>query len=161
MSVIDPASMLNDIDNYFDRLEDAITQLEEQLLGFQSLTAAAEFTQLETSATELATSLADLEALLDQRGTLLLRLADDGKRPKSLRAFLKSSGDRERLERAEQLAAKVEQQRQRSITIFTAHYWLHETTQQIIRMIINPGPNPGTYGIKVRSHGGGLFDEAA
>ena len=151
----------DDIDQYFDRLEDAIAHLEGQLLGFQAVTAAADFKQLENSSTELAASLSNLESLLDQRGTLLLRLVDDGRRPKSLRAYLKDTGDRERFERAEFLAAKVEQQRQRSITIFTAHYWLHDTTQQIIRMIINPGPNPGTYGTKVRSQGGGLLDEAA
>lgn len=161
MSIMDPGTASSDIDNYCDRLEDAIDQLESQLLTFQALTAAAEFKQLEVAANELATLLANLESLLDQRGTLLLRLADNGKRPKSLRAYLKAAGDQERLQRAEQLARQIEQQRQRTIAIFTAHYWMHETTQQIIRMIINPGPNPGTYGIKIRSQGGGLFDEAA
>lgn len=161
MSAIDHVAVSADIDAYFDRLDESIELVDLHFQAFQTATASGDFKQLEPVTLELQGALATLENLLDQRGSLLLRLTSDGKRPKSLRQYLKQIGDEDRLQRADMLAQQIELQRQRSITVFTAHYWMFETTREVIRMITNPGPNPGTYGMKVRSHGGGLFDEAA
>ena len=161
MSTTDLQDSLTEVDAYFDRLEDTLDQVDQNLQTFMSVTAAGSFKELDPVTAQLQASLADLESLLDQRGGLLLRLTTNGVRPKSLRQFHKDTGDQQRGERAAMLATRIETQRQRTITIFTAHYWMYETTRDVIRLITNPGPNPGTYGMKVRSQGGGLLDEAA
>lgn len=152
---------VGDLDQYFDRLEQTVNQLDVELEDFIVVTAAGNFKELEPVTGRVQRTLSDLESLLEQRSNLLMRLVQDGQRPRSIRAFLRYKGDSIRLDRARSLALRIEQQRRRTITIFTAHYWMYDTTREVLRMITNPGPNPGTYGVKVRSQGGGLLDEAA
>jgi hypothetical protein len=161
MATVETDGVLVEIDHYMNQLDAAVDRLEECLDGLQQRTGEGKFDELEPIVARMPAAVAELETLLDNRGALLLRLGGDGPRPKSLRGYLKQSRQADRLQRADRLAAHIERQRRRCVSVFTAHYWMFETTRQIIRVITNPGPNPGTYGPQTRSGGGGLLDKAA
>jgi predicted RNase H-like nuclease (RuvC/YqgF family) len=149
------------IDRYFMDLEDSVAELQDCLDEISNRTVERKFEDLQPIIDRMPTAIANLELMLDQRGKLLSELNQDGRRPKSLRAFLRGIGDTDRLLVAESIAERIEAQRRRAVTVFTAHYWLFETTRDVVRILTSRGPNPRTYGPQARGQGGGLLDEAA
>ena len=152
---------LAEIDRYFEELEVTVDTMDACLTAFQQKTASGQFDTFEPIINDTVAANAALETMLDRRGALLLRLASEEFRPKSLRTYLREIHEYERLRVAENLAARIEQQRRLSISVFTAQYWHFDATRDIVRIITSPGPNAGTYGTKVHSRGGGLLDETA
>jgi hypothetical protein len=152
---------LAEIDRYFEELETTVDAIDACLTAFRQKTAVGQFDAFEPIISDTIAANAALETMLDRRGALLLRLASDQFRPKTLRIYLREFHEYERLRTAENLAARIEQQRRLSIAVFTAQYWHFDATRDIVRIITSPGPNAGTYGTKVYTRGGGLLDEAA
>lgn len=155
------AQWITSVESYLHRLDGAVNSLAIALDDFDAHTAEGNFNALGEPATATAEAAASLEALLDERAALLAQTESDGRRARSLRGALESSGRDDLVASCEHIGARIEEQRLRSIRSFVTQFHLAETGQQLVRILTRSQSDPGTYGPKAKSVGGGLLDEAA
>lgn len=146
---------------YLTRLEGAVEALAQALDDFELCIAAGNFNALAQPAEATAAASAELESLLDARSELLKAGSPDGPRGRSLRGLLKQHQEPEMLAICERVSERIEEQRVRTISNFVTHFHLAETSKVLVRVLTRSAADPGTYGAKPRSTGGGLLDEAA
>lgn len=155
------ANWTDSVEVYLQRLDAAVDSLAAALDDFDARTAEGGFDALDQPAAATADAAAQLERLLDERAALLAETKIDDQRGRSLRSVLEQIGQSDLLASAERIARRIEEQRLRTITSFVTQFHLAETGQQLIRIMTRSHADPGTYGPKARSVGGGLLDEAA
>lgn len=149
------------VDGYLDRLETTTDRLQDQLAELGRNTGNVKTNLHQQLTTEVAESVQELQSLLEGRRELLADFAADDPRRVSLREALRRSQQPQRYERAQQLADQIEEVRLAALTLFVVQFQMFETSKQILRCILKPETDPGGYGHRTVSTGGGLLDEAA
>jgi hypothetical protein len=156
------SNWLTAVDRYLNQLEESLDQIDHCGMLFLEHTSQGNFGRIEEASNLLLAATQVLEKLLDARGEILQAATTPGEpRPRSLRSALQQAGETQRLELAEAIVSRVEAARQQSITLFVTQYQLFETSEMVLRKLLNQAPDPGTYGTPVKRQGGGLLDDAA
>lgn len=155
------AQWIDSVEAYLHRLDAAVEALAVALSEFDACTAEGGFAALNQPAEATADAAARLEVLLDERAALLAQTEVNGQRGRSLRSVIEQLGDVDMLASCDRIAARIDEQRLRTISTFVTQFHLAETGQQLVRILTRSHADPGTYGPKARNVGGGLLDEAA
>ncbi|WP_164104625.1 hypothetical protein [Candidatus Laterigemmans baculatus] len=160
------ANWIDAVAAYLKRLDLAVGALAAALDRFEALPALTGEGDPSEPAVATAEASAQLESLLEERAELLAGSRVEGRRGRSLRTVLEHCGEAELLQECERIAARIEEQRVRTISSFVTHFHLAEASKDLVRILTRSGSSPGTYAgpgaIRAQGYaGGGLLDEAA